>query len=1186
MQNSTVNITTSKKIVMISPLSVVRFANIRPVSMTTKRVIKQSMLSSGGFSPIHPVLGYFLRVDGTEQVSVGQDSRAHGDGGDDISATDVVGADDPITNRPVFIIDGAHRIMAMCELIQDEHFPKDTLVPMVELGEVHTNDNAIISVAMHSNEMNALIKDNTFVDYLIMVLRIRENYVKGLLIQKPHEHVRLTMLHWGAVMRQVLPEIPETTRSNANTVLKRKQMSVIFGISKTLCPYFEHTGNPDMRGWQAFCILANCPYAFKLEDIRNTDFDIPSVTEVPASRQFANMRDFLASFRVAQRDMFRSSWLKQASQFHITIVYMVLARFTFTVEQAKSITRANRSHRRKPARGASPSSSRAARIGNRRGNTNSDQAQAGGLTVPTLPNDDNDTHVDTSSFAVSLVKDDARMTAFAELVMHIISAWDALAQHFAFKDVEHMVAPYMYFDLDLFEYAAVPGDMFTPQTWFTSLLYPNGMSDACEWRDDRAKRSKSVDDALRAATKRFIVEIHSKAHCMILSEFKLAHGSRHTSQYRSYELRTEDHIRYGVVPVMLSNEVDHLLSVLTPQVTTSFAVPEESSTSTSGTSSTDSESESDDSPEPPTPPLNQPSPPSPPQHHPLEWSLDGQNAQHVPAPPPSISPPPLSPLQPILEQAQLSLSPTRTPTPRQALASSTAMQHGEDLSDGMQVQPADRDAIYHDDDDDNDRTNESALSSDSTVRNNTSILGKRSRDEISHSPSQALSQQQKSAEEDERASGKRIMPADHLDRQGRTLHTRSHTNAILVGQAANQPNVRPSSRIAAVQQTTDNDEPRTGASTIVNMSNTPHFDRVFEENCTLLLCPFEELCTCYEEKFGASLKETVQLILTDPPHITRSTQTAQNSANYSLTGEQMRLVVSNASALLRPGGHLVIFSTSDQSAAWIRLLESDSSFITDHMPIYCIDEPHSMSEDPLRLQTKHANMVQELVHATKRGGVDAANRAVAYELYGHVPSTYPAHSNVITGVPQLENGERVMRDTRIALRNEQKPIALLKELIQRYSTAGSLVVDLFSGTFSTAISCVTLLKTRRFVGCEIDQECFVISRNVVRSHFATAVVNGAYPRYGDSALEQARSVLDQLRQNIISRRSIRAVRAQTRIDTGTAAIASATSNTLSERIPRSGPGVASARFILGKQARSVSRPDQGWPLFCRLPRRI
>ena len=127
-----------------------------------------------------------------------------------------------------------------------------------------------------------------------------------------------------------------------------------------------------------------------------------------------------------------------------------------------------------------------------------------------------------------------------------------------------------------------------------------------------------------------------------------------------------------------------------------------------------------------------------------------------------------------------------------------------------------------------------------------------------------------------------------------------------------------------------------------------------------------------------------------------------------------------------------------------------------------------MSQDPSRLHTKHANMVQELVHATKRGGGRTTLRSVAYELHGHIPSQYPAYTNVITGVPPLTPGERVMRDTRHALRNERKPISLLKELVQRYSTAGSVVVDLFGGTFSTAVTCTTLAQTRRFVGCKSD----------------------------------------------------------------------------------------------------------------------
>ena len=90
-------------------------------------------------------------------------------------------------------------------------------------------------------------------------------------------------------------------------------------------------------------------------------------------------------------------------------------------------------------------------------------------------------------------------------------------------------------------------------------------------------------------------------------------------------------------------------------------------------------------------------------------------------------------------------------------------------------------------------------------------------------------------------------------------------------------------------------------------------------------------------------------------------------------------------------------------------------------------------------------MVQKVLHSTKRDEGRTALRGVAYDNHGHVPSQYPAYTNVITGVPQVEPGECIMRDARHALRNERRQVALLKELVQRYLTTGPLVVDIFAG---------------------------------------------------------------------------------------------------------------------------------------------
>ena len=60
------------------------------------------------------------------------------------------------------------------------------------------------------------------------------------------------------------------------------------------------------------------------------------------------------------------------------------------------------------------------------------------------------------------------------------------------------------------------------------------------------------------------------------------------------------------------------------------------------------------------------------------------------------------------------------------------------------------------------------------------------------------------------------------------------------------------------------------------------------------------------------------------------------------------------------------------------------------------------------------------------------------------------------------------------LRPEQKSVGTLCEFLQRYTFPGAIVVDMFSGTGSTAVACVLL--QRQFIGCDIDEECVAASK--------------------------------------------------------------------------------------------------------------
>ena len=105
-----VNITDKNQITKNAPFSVAQFSKIRPVSAATKRAIKHSIVSSGGFSRLLPVLGYFIVENSAKHVS--------GDEMSSESAASAVAVDgDGAAELPVFLLDGAHRILAMREII-------------------------------------------------------------------------------------------------------------------------------------------------------------------------------------------------------------------------------------------------------------------------------------------------------------------------------------------------------------------------------------------------------------------------------------------------------------------------------------------------------------------------------------------------------------------------------------------------------------------------------------------------------------------------------------------------------------------------------------------------------------------------------------------------------------------------------------------------------------------------------------------------------------------------------------------------------------------------------------------------------------------------------------------------------------------------------------------------------------
>ena len=272
-------------------------------------------------------------------------------------------------------------------------------------------------------------------------------------------------------------------------------------------------------------------------------------------------------------------------------------------------------------------------------------------------------------------------------------------------------------------------------------------------------------------------------------------------------------------------------------------------------------------------------------------------------------------------------------------------------------------------------------------------------------------------------------------------------------------------------------------------------------------CSFEALQDLHKLMGLENLSNSVQLLLTDPPYNVRRDRGMEDSEYDVITFEQMIEVSRTASQILREGGHGIIFCSHEQISEWVEALstpeitysghkEPTKVFAVDNVPLHIVRHPNYFSSNPRISSCSLLNTVEYAVHFKKNGlQYREEKQMVNYIPFNHVKSSFQGYRNVIDKVKGPLPGEQIRVSSGSsgrtkALRNEQKPLALLKELICRFSQPGDLVVDLFSGSFSTALACLQLEHRRRFVGCEQDNACFDTARDFITKRFAECIVEG------------------------------------------------------------------------------------------------
>ena len=216
------------------------------------------------------------------------------------------------------------------------------------------------------------------------------------------------------------------------------------------------------------------------------------------------------------------------------------------------------------------------------------------------------------------------------------------------------------------------------------------------------------------------------------------------------------------------------------------------------------------------------------------------------------------------------------------------------------------------------------------------------------------------------------------------------------------------------------------------------------------------------------IKNTARLVLTDPPY-----NVLKGVDHDRITEAQMREFANGAYAILRRGGCLLVFCTWQQLTLWYKIL-ANAGFLVCPTPMHVV---------MMRNVNKRSNFLQNIVEyciyaiakVGKPGDSDVWLRWKS-TTYLNAKEPFPAHTNCMVHFPSGEERKLLMKedgDGKTAWRPQEKPLSLIRELVKRFSPPGSLVVDLFAGTFTTAMAAHK--QGRRFVGCEIDKDLFKAS---------------------------------------------------------------------------------------------------------------
>ncbi|MFW5871561.1 MAG: DNA-methyltransferase [bacterium] len=206
---------------------------------------------------------------------------------------------------------------------------------------------------------------------------------------------------------------------------------------------------------------------------------------------------------------------------------------------------------------------------------------------------------------------------------------------------------------------------------------------------------------------------------------------------------------------------------------------------------------------------------------------------------------------------------------------------------------------------------------------------------------------------------------------------------------------------------------------------------------------------------------SVDLVVTDPPYnVSQNSNIRHGNLNVTKNfgewdfGFDPVPVLKELKRVLKPNGQIYVFCATKQIPLYMSIFEEDWYF--RNLLVW-----NKRNPAPRISKTNFLFANEYIIYAINE-------KVKMTEVTFNFSKQNEMHNIFVTSA--LQGKERLKNENRKAIHPTQKPLFVLKKLIEISSNPGDIVLDVFMGVGSTAVAAKEL--GRNFMGCELDKNYF------------------------------------------------------------------------------------------------------------------